>query len=262
VAGTGHARRGLALSGLEWQVVSRWYAPGSIGGLGMAVLAGLAMAAVLVGRARGRRYLVAAVGGALVFQLVHLAEHGAQVTYWAFHRDAPTYLTPWAASARAGLAFWCEVLGGQGQPLMRGTEVLHLAGNFIFLAGMAAAVLLAHGTPDLRARRISRRCAWVQGLHVAEHLVLTATLFYGGTARGVSTLFGAVPPASPGGVALRIWFHFALNLAATVLALATVRELRRADALQVRAVRPLDEAAAAVAGALAHAPAARTLAAP
>src|SRR5438552_12806869 len=108
--------------------VTQWSDPGSLGGLGVAVLAGVAIAVVVVAGGR-RRWLAAVVVGSVVFQLVHFGEHVAQAGYWLGHRGSPPYLTPWAAAARGGFAYWCAVWGGKGAGPARGGELLHLAGN-------------------------------------------------------------------------------------------------------------------------------------
>ena len=109
-----------------------------ISGLGVAGLAGLSVAALVWCSPRRRQAGLLAVGaGALTFQVVHAAEHVLQMGYWAMHpREAP-WLTPWAATARDGLASFCSLLGSSGGAKL-GSEVLHLAGNLIFLAGLAA----------------------------------------------------------------------------------------------------------------------------
>jgi len=203
-----------------------WSNPGCVAGLGLALFAGVAVAVGLSGLARADRGLVAIVGGALVFQGVHFIEHAAQLSYWILHRYSPPYFTPWAASTRMGLAYWCRVWGGQGGPLARGSELLHLAGNLIFFGGLIGLMAAARKADSSLGWRCSRQAAIVQGLHVIEHAALTGSLFLTGTARGLSTLFGTIAPTSTGAVAYRIWFHFIVNLWATALAVRAVRALR------------------------------------
>lgn len=164
----------------------------------------------------GERLLAAAALFGLGFQFVHVVEHVAQTVYWGMHPTAAPWLTPWAAAGRDALAMTVDGHPGSGN------ELLHLAGNMIFLAGLAALIaLLQRGnSPVPRPLRAAR---WIQGLHVLEHAVLTATWFVFGQALGLTTLFGAVEGATLGG--LRVWAHFALNLVATVYAIGGVMSL-------------------------------------
>jgi type IV secretory pathway TrbD component len=218
------AARGIA--------VTRWDSAAGLGGLAVPALAGVVTAMVLVGLVKNHRWLLGAAGGALAFQAVHLVEHGAQALYWVGHRTSAPYLTPWATSARDGLAFWCHVWAGKGVAPARGNELMHLAGNSVFLAGAVAMVILARRLGrDRSVARAARGCAWLQAAHVCEHVALTATLFIGGSARGLSTLFGTLPATDPFLVGYRIWFHFAINLVATVLAVRAARQLADAGVL-------------------------------
>ncbi|MDQ1518054.1 MAG: hypothetical protein QOE80_3884 [Actinomycetota bacterium] len=214
-----------------------WTAPGCLAGLGVAALAGVTVAIGLTGFVRANRWLVGVVSAALVFQAVHFAEHAVQAGYWLIHRQAAPYLTPWAASTRTGLAYWCRVWGGEGAPLAQGNELLHLVGNTIFLGGLLGMLALARRVGDPSAWRSARQVAVLQGLHVVEHVALTTTLFLTGAARGLSTLFGTIPPTSAGAVAYRISFHFAINLLATILAVRAARRLRAAGAFDIREAR-------------------------
>lgn len=89
-------------------------------------------------------------------------------------------------------------------------EGLHLVGNVIFLLGIVALDhVTAERLPGIRAALA------IQGLHVAEHVLLTATLVLFGAPLGVSTLFGAADGFAWAGT-LRVWFHFMLNLGGSV----------------------------------------------
>lgn len=166
----------------------------------------------------GARVLVATALFGLGFQLVHVVEHLAQTVYWVMHPTAAPWLTPWAATGRDVLAMTVDGNANSGN------ELLHLAGNVIFLSGLAAlTVLLRRGRSPVPGPL--RAALWAQGLHVLEHVVLTTTWFVYGRALGVTTLFGAVQGATVGG--LRVWAHFALNLVATGCAIAGVASLVR-----------------------------------
>lgn len=148
---------------------------------------------------------------ALAFQMVHLIEHVAQLGYWIARPLEAPWLTPWAIEGR-------DVLAADGN-LALGNELLHLVGNLIFLAGLVALVLhcrrRAQETPTpLRVAMV------VQGIHVAEHVVLTGTTAVWGKAAGLSTFFGLV--SGPVMTSYRVWFHFLINLAATWFAVRAV----------------------------------------
>lgn len=57
---------------------------------------------------------------ALAFQLFHLIEHAAQLTYWSGNPTEAPWLTPWAITGR-------DVLAVDGTP-GGGNEILHLGG--------------------------------------------------------------------------------------------------------------------------------------
>lgn len=58
-----------------------------------------------------------------------------------------------------------------------------------------------------------REAMVLQGIHMAEHVLLTLSYFTLGWAIGFTTLFGAAHGAFGSG--LRIWAHFLLNLGGT-----------------------------------------------
>lgn len=168
----------------------------------------------------GWRLLAGASAGMLAVQVVHVVEHVLQTGYWLAHPMAAPWLTPWAAAGRDTLAAAVDGRSGSGN------EVLHLGGNLVFLVGLVAfAVVLQHHR--VMAPRALGAALWLQGAHVLEHVVLTASWFATGQARGVTTLFGAVHGATAG--ALRVWTHLALNLAATGMTLAALNRLRQSE---------------------------------
>lgn len=144
--------------------------------------------------------------GALAFQVAHLFEHVAQLAYWLVHPAHAPWLTPWAESGRDLL-----VVDGTAAS---GSELLHLLGNLIFMAGIAGLWWLARerglgiGDVDHLGAAVG-----LQGAHVLEHTALTASYLIAGKAVGASTLFGAA--AGSFGSGLRVWAHFLLNLGAT-----------------------------------------------
>jgi hypothetical protein len=159
------------------------------------------------------RYIALA---ALAFQAVHLVEHLAQFGYWTTHPSEAPWLTPWAAQGRDALA-----VGGEAA---LGNELLHLLGNLVFLGGLLAMVMLfrtAGGAPgDLRSLRTA---TMIQGVHVAEHVALTTTSFLFGKAIGLSTFLGLVE--GPAMTSYRVWFHFLINLVASLYAARALRGL-------------------------------------
>lgn len=157
--------------------------------------------------------LVAAAG--IGFQVGHFVEHLAQLGYWAAHPSEAPWLTPWAAAGRDVLTF--------GGPPTTGVEVLHLLGNLIFLVGVVGLWMYARGR--VGGSRPLRAALWLQGFHVGEHVLLTSTWLVTGSALGTSTLFGALDGAALSGY--RVWWHFIVNLAATILALRAAWLLKR-----------------------------------
>jgi hypothetical protein len=171
-----------------------------------------------------------AVLGGAAFQVLHVIEHVAQFGYWVAHPTKPPWMTPWAMVLMHGFAD----LGGPS-PLAFGTELLHLVGNSIFFVGVVTLLLLVRiVAPHTPTHRTTRLTLWVQGFHVAEHVLLTLTFLWFGRAAGVSTFFGLVGPG-PVLWTYRVWWHFVINAVATVLLLKALREFwpewnRRRDA--------------------------------
>ena len=171
---------------------------------------------------RVRRGLLYVGVGAVAFQVAHFFEHILQAGYWIAHPSEAPWLTPWAAVGRDALA--------AGGSAVTGTEYLHLLGNAIFFVGLVALCMLfagaGHKMKEVRPLKIA---VWIQGFHVAEHVLLTGTLLGFGKAYGFSTLFGALNGTALG--AHRVWWHFAINLAATIYAVKAVRGLQEKEAL-------------------------------
>ena len=163
-----------------------------------------------------RVWIEYATVGALAFQAAHLVEHAAQLAYWFMNPTHAPWLTPWAESGQNLL-----VVDGTAAS---GSELLHLTGNLIFMAGIAGMWWLAreHGLGVGDVERLGAAVI-LQGIHVLEHSALTASYLITGKAVGVSTLFGAA--GGPFGSSLRVWSHFLLNLGATWYAYKAARFL-------------------------------------
>lgn len=171
----------------------------------------------------------AAVGG-LAFQVVHLIEHVAQTAYWAAHPTEAPWLTPWATAGRDML-----VVDGK---VPTGNELLHLIGNVIFLAALVGMLHVARtvGRPATAYPHLGK-ALWLQGIHVAEHILLTATTLTLGKAMGFSTVFGFASGAW--GSSYRVWFHCILNAIATYYALRAMREMHHDDLIVPGSFNPL-----------------------
>lgn len=167
--------------------------------------------------------------GALAFQMVHLIEHVAQLGYWIAHPLEAPWLTPWAIEGRDALA--------AGGNLALGNELLHLVGNLIFLGGLLALVLYSRRREQETPSPL-RIAMVVQGIHVAEHVVLTATSSVWGKAAGLSTFFGLV--SGPVTTSYRVWFHFLVNLVATWYAARAVMVLH-SRGLLIESMRALEK---------------------
>jgi hypothetical protein len=178
--------------------------------------------------------LVVLVGGVVSFQVVHFFEHLLQLGYWFAHPTEPGWMTPWGRAAADGLA---ALAGYQGDMTM-GMELLHLVGNWIFLAGVIPVYLVLRSrVKERKAMRAASVAFWLQLVHVVEHVSLTSTYLLIGRSIGMSTLFGAsYYLGNAWASSIRIWWHFLMNLTVTVAALLALRELRRTGLLTTPAV--------------------------
>lgn len=152
------------------------------------------------------RGCVAVILVGVVGQIGHLQEHVAQVGYWLGHPNSPSWMTPWGTGLARGF--------GQVDPSKPtlGMEILHLVGNFIFLAGLAGVMVITRRARHTQARRWGRMGVWMQGIHGLEHLSLTLSVAFGATrAIGLSTWFGLIQPG-PGLTTYRVWWHFLANV--------------------------------------------------
>ena len=180
--------------------------------IGLGLILGCIGAALLIPLLpRLRHRSVAAIALAfLAFQAFHLLEHLIQLVMWFLHPSAPPHMTPWALDGVDGIAAWFALLPGEATAMAGGMEGLHLVGNVFFLLGIIA---LGRVTPTPLPG--VKTAFALQGIHVAEHVLLTTTLWLFGTPMGLSTLFGVAYDYSWAGT-MRVWFHFLINLGGTI----------------------------------------------
>lgn len=185
--------------------------------VGWAVAMWIAIGVLAVGNRRSvkpwlYKLAVGLIGVGVIGQIGHFQEHVTQAGYWIAHPYTAAWMTPWADSFARGM--------GQidvSKPAL-GMEILHLTGNFVFLAGLVGIVQITHRVAgQLKARKWARMGVWMQGVHGLEHIVLTASVAMGASrAVGLSTWFGAIDPG-PALVTYRVWWHFVANLVGTVI---------------------------------------------
>lgn len=185
--------------------------------IGWAVAMWAAVAVLAVGNRKSvkpwmYKLAVGLIGIGVVGQVGHFQEHVIQAGYWIANPYAPAWMTPWADSFARGM--------GQidpGKPAL-GMEILHLTGNFIFLAGLVGVMQITYRVAgQLKARKWAKMGVWMQGIHGIEHIVLTASVAMGASrAIGLSTWFGAIEPG-PALVTYRVWWHFVANAVGTVI---------------------------------------------
>ncbi|WP_238421041.1 DUF6008 family protein [Streptomyces taklimakanensis] len=161
--------------------------------------------------------VVGAVG-----QLGHFQEHVAQAGYWVLHPNSPAWMTPWGDSMARGLGRI-----DMTKPSL-GMEILHLAGNFIFLAGLVGIMQITRRSARyLKSRKCARMGVWMQGIHGLEHAVLTVSVALGADrAVGLSTWFGTIEPG-PALTTYRVWWHFVANLVGTSILVLSLYHLWR-----------------------------------
>ena len=169
---------------------------------------------------------VAALG--LLFQVGHFAEHAVQFVVWVLGdlsnicgRDTP-WMSAWATDLvrRLGLALFPTA--DAARRMMLGMEVLHLIGNSIFLVSLACLYYC------VRSKWV-RWALYIEGFHLYEHILLTATAYFVGKPIGLSTLFGAVNVIGDREFAVkcRVTWHFAMNLLPMPLAMVGLMQHRR-----------------------------------
>lgn len=152
------------------------------------------------------RASLAVIAAGVIGQIGHLTEHVAQVGYWFQHPNSPAWMTPWGTGLARGF--------GQvdtSKPTL-GMEILHLTGNFLFLAGLATVMVITRRARRTRTRFWGKMGVWMQGIHGLEHLSLTLSVWFGAKqAIGMSTWFGQLTPG-PGLTTYRVWWHFIANV--------------------------------------------------
>jgi len=199
------------MPGMGGSSVPGWDTTGAIlmllWALGMwAAVAGLAYANRGPGRVWVFRASVTVIFVGIIGQIGHLQEHVAQAGYWIAHSNSPAWMTPWGTGLARGFG---QV--DKTKPTL-GMEILHLTGNFIFLAGLVGVMVITRRTPGARSRWWGRMGVWMQTFHGLEHLALTLSIAFGATkAIGFSTWFGQLDPG-PGLVTYRVWWHFIANV--------------------------------------------------
>ena len=173
------------------------------------------------------RLAVAVIGLGVIGQLGHFQEHVAQAGYWIGHPNSPAWMTPWGNGLAQGY--------GQIAPSKPtlGMEILHLVGNFIFLAGLVGIALFTRRALHTKARKYAKMGVWMQGIHGLEHVALTVSVALGAKqAIGLSTWFGTLDPG-PGLWTYRIWWHFIANVIGTTIMVIALYHLWR-ERRQVR----------------------------
>ncbi|WP_234357224.1 DUF6008 family protein [Streptomyces sp. NBRC 110028] len=165
---------------------------------------------------------VGLIGLGVIGQVGHFQEHVSQAGYWIAHPNSPAWMTPWANSLSRGM--------GQidtTKPSL-GMEILHLTGNFIFLAGLVGIMLIAKRVAgNLKSQKWAKMGVWMQGIHGVEHIVLTASVALGASrAIGLSTWFGTIDPG-PALTTYRVWWHFVANLIGTAILALSLYHLWR-----------------------------------
>lgn len=209
-----------------------WDTLGAVGLFVWAVLMWVAVAGLAwSNRGPGRMWVYKAslvvIGIGVVGQIGHLQEHVAQAVYWIWHPESPAWMTPWAT----GLAKGFQQVDPKRATL--GMEILHLTGNFIFLAGLTAVAVVTRRARGTKARKWGRMGVLMQGIHGLEHLALTVSIWLGAKeAVGLSTWFGQLKPG-PGLVTYRVWWHFWANVIGSVIfALALWNLWRERDEIE------------------------------
>jgi hypothetical protein len=164
-----------------------------------------------------RVFSVTIVGLGLAFQVGHFIEHAVQFAVWLFGtsqwvaanfcgRNIP-YMSGPVTNAVSVAGAYLFPNSDIARQMMMGTEILHLVGNFAFLATIA-------GVFYLIPTKLVRYAFYIEAAHLCEHFSLTFSAYYAGTPMGVSTLFGQAPAllGKEAAVGWRVSWHFAMNL--------------------------------------------------
>ncbi len=154
-----------------------------------------------------KKALIAATAAGVAFQVGHFAEHAYQFGHWLIVDRTK----PWMGDAANWLVRKIGVVTDCGSTM--GMELLHLGGNSIFLATLAALVYLKPSKP-------MKWALGIEAFHLTEHMMLVASVALVGKPFGWSTLFGFAPSllgSSNAAVGYRVGWHFVLNLIPTIL---------------------------------------------
>jgi hypothetical protein len=199
---------------------------GAVGLLLWAVAMWAAVGGLLLADRRGakpwvyRASLTVVVIG-VIGQIGHLSEHVAQAAYWIGHSNAPSWMTPWGTGLARGFG---QI--DKSKPTL-GMEILHLVGNFLFLAGLAGVMVITRRARSTQTRRWGRMGMWMQTIHDMEHLSLTLSVWLGAKeAIGLSTWFGQLSPGA-GLTTYRVWWHFIANVMGSYIFMMALYHLRR-----------------------------------
>jgi len=161
---------------------------------------------------RSRIAAILAVAGGVGLQTFHSFEHLIQGFFWARDPLAPGYMSPIAKKAAAGLeSIAAHTFGISGRSTL-GMELLHLVGNTLFFLGIVGLVL---GTGFAAKRPAALYALAFEGIHLLEHVALTATTVAGYPAWGSSTLYGNLSGSQLS--THRIMWHLVMNVAALLL---------------------------------------------
>jgi hypothetical protein len=182
--------------------------------------------------------LAAVAGLGMAFQIGHFAEHAFQFGVWILGdlsnicgRDTP-WMSAWVTDMvrRGGQSMFPAA--DAARQMMMGVEVLHLIGNSIFLASLGCLYYC------VRSKWI-RWALYVEGFHLYEHLMLTASAYFIGKPIGLSTLFGGAGMigSSEFAVGYRVSWHFAMNLLPMPFAMVGLMEHIRGKAAAVQKER-------------------------
>lgn len=164
-------------------------------------------------------------GLGLLFQVGHFAEHAAQFVIWLLGdlsaicgRDIP-WMSPWVTELVRRFGVLAFPAADSARQTMLGMEVLHLVGNSVFLTSLGCLYYC------IRSRWVYW-AIYIEGFHLYEHIMLTATAYLIGKPIGLSTLFGGtgVIGSREFAVGFRVIWHFAMNLLPMPLAMIGLME--------------------------------------
>lgn len=166
----------------------------------------------------------------VMFQIGHFFEHAFQWGVWLFGERKKPWMSPLAdwLCMQAGkivhpMPFDCgDEKAWMAKQMFFGQEVLHLIGNSIFLVTIALLLIyfssLSYTWQRYESRKLMKWALAIEGFHLYEHLMLTATVFILDKPIGFSTLFGGTSFfAKENAVGFRVSWHFFMNLIPTIL---------------------------------------------